>query len=228
MAVLDPEFTPGLFRDIWRERRAAFLAGIGPAGARSRLLAAGAVADCSTVLDVGCGPGVFRATLALTSRPDPLARYVGVDAVEEMLPESANLPGPPPTVEWIEAKAESLPFEAGEFEGVVVRHLLEHLEDPYEVLREAARVCSRIVVLVFSQWPRNGGKSMISDAYLKAIRWSHPERLLRAELDRAGFQAVAEERYDPSPENRKRLAPREAIWVCWKTGTKRPGRRNGR
>lgn len=211
--VLGQDLTPRLFRDIWRERRAQFVADIGPAGAPSRLRAAAALSDCASILDVGCGPGVFRATLALADDRVKLERYVGVDPVGEMLPwrgpSNAN-----PEAEFHETHAESLPFEDQAFHGVLLRHLLEHLEDPYPALREAARVCSRSLVLVFSQWPRDGAKSILTDAHLKVLRWSHGTPILMAELKRAGFAMVTVENFQPTPKGRARLVPRESIWIC--------------
>ena len=112
-----------------------------------------------------------------------------------------------------EPTAEKLPFKGGEFEGVLVRHLLEHLKDPRKVLEEACRVCSRTLVVVFSQLPNQySTKQIRADNYLGAERWSHPSGGLEAVISCAGFRKIDKENY--SPDQKHRLIPRESVWTC--------------
>jgi len=198
------------FQNIWEKHRALFIAGIGNAGAPSRKRAADALGFCKSILDVGCGPGVFLTTLQLDKGRRPLERYVGIEAVHEML---LGFPQPwPEYATFQHGTAEEIPFKDNEFEGVLVRHLLEHLKDPLPALGEACRVCSRTLVIVFSQWPHTGSKSVPTDDYLGAARWSHAEWTMDSRIRRAGFRRIDREMFNPN--RRDRLAPREAVWVC--------------
>jgi SAM-dependent methyltransferase len=93
--------------------RAAFL----PLGAR--------------VLDLGCGEG---ATLVHVGAP---AGAVGVDLFEKKLELARKVL---PACRFVAASAESLPFEDGSFDHVLVRDVVHHLEDPMPAMREIRRV----------------------------------------------------------------------------------------
>lgn len=220
--ALGQDHAPRAFTAIWEKHRERFVAGIGPAGAPSRVRAAEALRMCQSILDVGCGPGVFLTTLQLHEgghferpRAARLERYVGVDPVAEMLPWRGYSRAQVPDVEaeFHQGDAEDLPYGDGEFRGVLLRHVLEHLEDPIPALREALRVSSGMVVLVFSQWPRDGWKSILTDQYLGALRWSHGAPMLRRALEGASW-SHSEEKF--SPDQRGHLAPREGLWICRK------------
>jgi SAM-dependent methyltransferase len=92
------------------------------------------VADVSArpathVLDVGCGNGAT--TLALAERLGPDARVVGVDISAPMLEvataraEHARLPAT-----FINANAETYPFEPGSFDAIISRFGLMFFDDP--------------------------------------------------------------------------------------------------
>ncbi len=207
------------FRDIAQHRMPQFLSGIGGHRHPSRLLAAKRLAGCETIIDVGCGPGVFWTTLAAL-RPGTFT-YLGFDPVVEMF-ESA---GTGVAGSLREGAAESLPLPDKSADGVLVRHVFEHLEDPAPAMREACRVCARDLVIVFSQWT-NPRRSIISDSYLKALRWSHHDGYLMSAFH--PLQFVARYRWGPSRNDRagmttelrsdricapdEQLGPREELW----------------
>jgi SAM-dependent methyltransferase len=105
-------------------RRAAVLAGMVaerlPAGAR--------------VLDVGCGDGEVAARV-MEARPD-----VQVEGVDVLARPSSRVP-----VRLFDGHA--LPFADASFDAAMVVDVLHHTDDPAELLREAARVAPRAVVL---------------------------------------------------------------------------------
>ncbi|HWB82795.1 MAG TPA: class I SAM-dependent methyltransferase [Bryobacteraceae bacterium] len=90
----------------------------------------------SSVLDVGCGNGVF--TLYLKDR---CRSVVGVDFSPRMLSENPCRP-------LLQADAASLPVPTASFDVAFEANLLHHVDDPQRVVREMARVARRWVVLV--------------------------------------------------------------------------------
>jgi SAM-dependent methyltransferase len=86
------------------------------------------------VLDVGCGAGSV-AKAVKRERPD-LAVF-GCDVSASALAVAKESPD---GVEFRSAQAERLPFGDGELDFVWIFDVLEHVEDPEQVLREIARV----------------------------------------------------------------------------------------
>lgn len=115
--VYDRQFVPALFAQ-WGPV-VAELAGV-TAGAR--------------VLDVGCGTGA--ATVAAARMAAPGGRVVGLDPNPEMLAVARVKPG----IEWIEGRAEALPFANDDFDAVVSQFAMMFFEDREKGLREMARV----------------------------------------------------------------------------------------
>lgn len=90
-----------------------------------------------TVLDVGCGTKPYR-----VAAPG-VARWVGVDIY------------PGPQVDVL-ATADRLPFRDGVFEHILCSQVLEHVEEPSEVVAELVRVLApggQLVVSVPQWWP---------------------------------------------------------------------------
>lgn len=83
------------------------------------------------LLDVGCGGGVFLRRALATG-----CEAVGVDHSAEMVRLAGEIAG----VRVVEAKAEALPFAAGEFTAVSSIVAFLFFSDPVRVLRELRRV----------------------------------------------------------------------------------------
>lgn len=87
-----------------------------------------------SVLDVGCGLGLFPSYLRSQGH---LGRVVGLDRSAAMVAEAAARDD---SVEWIVGDVERLPFADGEFERVSARHMLYYVDDLSVALHEIARV----------------------------------------------------------------------------------------
>jgi SAM-dependent methyltransferase len=85
----------------------------------------------SRVLDVGCGEG---ATLYHLGAP---AGAVGLDLFPSKIDFARRTL---PECRFVAASAYELPFERGEFDHVLVRDLIHHLEEPERFIDECARV----------------------------------------------------------------------------------------
>lgn len=101
----------------------------------------------TSILDVGCGEGVVLSTLAPRLQN---ARVCAVDADPvEVEDAQANLP----FAEVQVADVHELPFEDESFDLVMCCEVLEHVERPYQALRELKRVSSRFVLVSVPREP---------------------------------------------------------------------------
>jgi SAM-dependent methyltransferase len=120
------------------KRRSLDLLGVGPGGA---------------VLDVGCGNGSELAGLA--ELVGPLGRVVGIDPSATLIgaAEARGLAALRP-VELVIGEAESLPFEADQFDACRADRTLQHLAHAEAGLAEMARVARRRgrIVVTESRW----------------------------------------------------------------------------
>ncbi|MGN6360720.1 MAG: methyltransferase domain-containing protein [Thermomicrobiales bacterium] len=129
------------------------------------------LAPGQTVLEVGCGSGVFLPLLA--REVGPQGRVVGLDHAPAFVAEArarvaaAGLAG----VVTVEAgDAYHLPFPDAAFDAAHCERVLMHLDDPGAALREMARVV------------RPGGVVVAAEPDWTGIRIDHP--------DRAGFDLL--------------------------------------
>lgn len=95
------------------------------------------LAPTSRVLEVGCGSGELLRRLEFNS-----VVAMGVDLSQDgLIMAKARMDRgdlAPPLL--INARAESLPLKDASFDAVVAQHLLEHIHNPIEALREWRRV----------------------------------------------------------------------------------------
>lgn len=89
-----------------------------------------------SVLDVGCGPGLFTYHLAARAR-----RVVGTDVSPVMLARAQGF-------ETVQANAEDLPFPDGSFDIAFEANLLHHVPRPAAVISEMARIAREAVVVI--------------------------------------------------------------------------------
>jgi ubiquinone/menaquinone biosynthesis C-methylase UbiE len=154
--IYDEQFVPALFRP-W----------------------AGVVADAAhvgpgqRVLDVACGTGVLACVAA--ERVGRGGSVVGLDANPQMLAVARRKPAP---VEWIDGRAESLPFADASFDAVVSQFGLMFFDDRVAALREMVRVL------------RPGGRLAV--AVCDAVEHSPGYAALAALLQRLFGDAVAD------------------------------------
>jgi SAM-dependent methyltransferase len=116
--IYEARFVPALFRQ-W-----------GPVIAE-----AAAVGPDQQVLDVACGTGVLACAAA--QRVGPGGTVVGLDANAQMLAVARRQPA---KVEWVEGRAERLPFADHRFDAVVSQFGFMFFDDRVAALREMVRV----------------------------------------------------------------------------------------
>jgi SAM-dependent methyltransferase len=163
---------------------------------RVRVLArhiAEAIPDRGTVLDLGCGDGSVAVAL-MQLRPD-----LGVEGVDVMVRPRTRIP-------VTAYDGVTLPFADQSFDYVTIVDVLHHTEDPVVVLREAARVGRKGVVikdhlaegifalptLRFMDWVGNRGHNVVLPYnYLSRDDWrkafSSAELSMVANTERLGL-----------------------------------------
>ncbi len=102
------------------------------------------------VADVGCGPGAFAEALVARG-----AHVTAIDSARAMLDAvAARALG----CDLVEADAASLPLEAGSHDAACVVQVLEYVDDPVAVLREAARIVrpGGVVLAADTDWDTQG------------------------------------------------------------------------
>ena len=168
-------------------------------GAIMALLDAARVRAGCRVLDVATGPGGVAAAAAARGAQS----VVGADLSPRMVALAATLH---PGVEFREADAEALPFDAGAFDAVVSNFGVGHFPRPERAVAEFARVLTRGGMAAVTWWnvpARNRVNGVFFDAVSQAeapppdlpagpavFRFSDEAELLSL-LSGAGFVDVA-------------------------------------
>lgn len=93
----------------------------------------------ASILEVGCGTG--EDAIALAHRVGYQGKVVAVDRAQAMLDQAiASARDLSLTIEFVQADAQQLPFEANTFDGARVDRTLQHIAQPQKVITEMARV----------------------------------------------------------------------------------------
>jgi SAM-dependent methyltransferase len=122
-------------------------------------------ADCHRVLDVGCGRGAMGRLLKERGH-----HVSGIELVPRAADEARH---------WLDhvvtgdVEADGLPFAVGSFDAVVFADVLEHLVDPWRLLREAAALLAPGGVVVASVPNLQNGALLWR---LARGRWEYRER----------------------------------------------------
>lgn len=98
------------------------------------LILAAECRDGDRVLDVACGAGLVANRIKLVSRK--LCLVTGIDLNEGML----NVARKNPEIEWKQASAVELPFDAGSFDVALCQQGLQYFPDRAKAMAEMARV----------------------------------------------------------------------------------------
>lgn len=116
----------------------------------------------STILDLGCGAGFLSNELSERGH-----QVVGVDLSESSL-EMARIFDTTERVWYLSADATATPFPSESFDAVCAMDLLEHVENPQAVIREASRVLKPGGLFFFHTFNRTFWSWLI---VIKGVEW---------------------------------------------------------
>lgn len=114
------------------------------------------------VLDIGCGAGFLTNFLALKGH-----QVAGVDLSAPSL-EVAHATDKTKTVDYQVGSAYTLPYPPAHFDAVCAMDLLEHVEDPRQVIQEASRVLKPGGLFFFHTFNRNPLSYIV---IIKGVEW---------------------------------------------------------
>lgn len=121
------------------------------------------------VLDVGCGTGIVARVVA--SHGGPGTQVTALDMSPGMLEVArSSVEGDGPDVEWVEGKAETMPFPAFSFDMVLCQFALMFFGDRQAALSEMHRVLDddgRLAIAVWQEIERHPFYQMLHDV----VRW---------------------------------------------------------
>lgn len=123
------------------------------------------LAPGSALLDIGCGAGILANALAKEGHS-----VTGIDVSEKSL-EIGRRRDETGTVSYLPASAAALPFPDNTFDAVSAMDLLEHVENPQLVIREASRVLKPRGLFFFHTFNRNLLSYLL---IIKGVDWFVP------------------------------------------------------
>ena len=158
----------------------------------------------AAILDVGCG----SAWLA-----DHFSNYTGIDSAPEAV-AAAGERGRSVTLVRVE---EGLPFEDESFDGIVLKDVLEHLDEPVAAVREVRRVL-RPGGQVFASSP--DAQRWVWDDYTHVRPFTRKSfRLLFEDqgfdVERVSYETVAPGSGVVSRYTRRKRRPWPLSWLAW-------------
>ncbi len=91
------------------------------------------------LLDIGCGPGTIS-NISYYEKMKNTHTIYGIDFIKQHVQIMKNRF---PQGTFIEGNAEKIPFSNKYFDTIIIRHVLEHVDNPQKVISEIKRVCKK-------------------------------------------------------------------------------------
>lgn len=156
-----------------------------------------------TIVDVGCGPGLFLRDLG-TRHPD--ARLVGTDVTRAMIDYASSIeyPGARPEFMCHDIASEPLPFADDSVDVVTMVALLHLLQKPFDTLAEIRRVLS------------SNGRFLLQD-WIRTPLEIYLERMMPGDLDEAQAR-VARDRFMALFPVHNKYTKEDWLWLMDKAG----------
>jgi arsenite methyltransferase len=131
------------------------------------------------VLDIGSGPGMLAAEMAQAVGPDGAVHGIDVSDSMNAIARRAQAGDGAAPMEFVQADACALPFDAESFDVAVSTQVYEYVEDIAGALAEARRVL------------RPGGRLLILDTHWDSLVWHARDRARMARVVAAWEEHLA-------------------------------------
>jgi ubiquinone/menaquinone biosynthesis C-methylase UbiE/DNA-binding transcriptional ArsR family regulator len=92
----------------------------------------------STILDLGCGPGVLLSDLSKHSN-----HVIGIDMSKSMLQAAKDRNKSNKKISFIESNLEKIPLKEGSAETIIASMVLHHLSNPHLLIKEVDRLLTK-------------------------------------------------------------------------------------
>jgi len=194
-------------QNIWIKELHRMEWGLAPLG--DAMFDAAQLTPGERVLDIGCGGG--RTTMEAARRVGPRGRALGIDITGPLLEVARRrtVEAGIDNVEFVEADAQTYPFEEGTFDVLISRHGTMFFDDPdaaFANLGRAVRAGGRIAIVcpqdpLTSEWiavavgaaiPHVGAPDLGAPGAPGPFVFAEPARLMQA-LEAGGFRDIAVE-----------------------------------
>lgn len=150
------------------------------------------------ILDVGCASGWFISEI---SKKNPQARCIGIDVYDKAI---IYAKGKYPHIKFQTADAHHLPFKDNMYDVIVCTEVLEHVDNPKNVLKEIKRVLkpkglviieldsgSILFSIVWYIWRKLNGK-VWNDSHLHSFNVKKLDNVIAA----CGFSIVKKKKFN--------------------------------
>ena len=152
------------------------------------------VKEYSSLLDVGCGTGIF---LEILEKKFPLTKFSGLDPNQAMLVKASEKLSS--NVHLKIGNAESLPHDSQSFDWVVLSNCFGHINNQETALSEAHRVLRKSGKIIITDWTRdflamrivNFYTQLFDDAGYKSLKSFEPTAM----LEKLHFKCLSVESY---------------------------------
>jgi ubiquinone/menaquinone biosynthesis C-methylase UbiE len=137
------------------------------------------IGRADTVLDMGCGTGL--AARAIAQRAGFSGKVIGLDLSSYLVAIAERLArdeGIAERTEFQTGDTHTLQYADGSFDAVVAHTLLSHVEEPFSVIKEAARVL------------KHGGMLGLFDGDYASLTFDHADAIQGKSYDEALVHAV--------------------------------------
>jgi ArsR family transcriptional regulator len=146
------------------------------------------VGSCSSLVDLGCGPGKVLECLVET-----VPVLIGVDSSSKMLERASQVLEGRPGVSLRIGELEHLPLRDREVGCATMSMVLHHLDDPQTVINEVARVLEPGGTFVLADFERHEDETLRTRFF---DRWlGFAPGTIRNWLEQAGFHVLGSESF---------------------------------
>ena len=148
----------------------------------------------SSLLDVGCGTGIF---LEILEKKYPSALLYGIDPNQAMLEKASEKVTNKVTLDV--GSAEFLPYDSQSFDWVVMSNCLGHIKHQEAALVEVHRVLKKSGKVIITDWTQDFLAMRLVNLYTQLFDYAEYNSLRSSEtiamMEKFHFECISSEKY---------------------------------